>query len=173
MLVKPRRSANSTATSCSLPWLTSPPNKAFWAVTCGGSNGWMVTGPVGPRLAGQAHARRGVDAGQHALLLLQRRRQRFGAFDHAHAAGGAAAAPAADRGMGDAADAAGFEQAGAGLDDDALAVGIGDRDGAAARVASVRTTRATNTPPTMREERDHQPVAQAVEERDLILATAC
>ena len=47
MLVKPRRSANSTATSCSLPWLMSLPNKAFCAVICGGSNGWMVTAPVG------------------------------------------------------------------------------------------------------------------------------
>jgi hypothetical protein len=47
MLVKPRRSANSTATSCSLPWLTSPPNSAFGAVICGGSSGWMVTAPVG------------------------------------------------------------------------------------------------------------------------------
>jgi hypothetical protein len=73
---------------------------------------------------------------------------------------------------GNPADAAGLEQAGAGLDDDALAVGIGNGDGAPARCERAHDTRCKDTADDG-EERQHQPVAQLVEETRSRLAKAC
>ena len=83
----------------------------------------------GNRLAGEAHPLRRADAPEQRAFAVGRRRQRIEAPRHMHPAGGAAPAPAADRGMGNAGGAAHLQQGRAGLCPHHAPVGIGDADG--------------------------------------------
>ena len=148
--MKPRRSANSTATSRSAPPRGSMPSSTSPGPASAGRSGATARSAKGR--IWQASLTSGVrpDPGQHAPLLGRGRRQLLGTLADPHPAGRAAPAAAADRGVRDAARPARLEHGEAPRHGDGAAAGVGEPHGAAALDEPAQATR--------REQAEHQPL---------------